>query len=244
MTEGYSPLLPADRQKETQHRYMLGLYRVLETITSAFPQILFESCSGGGGRFDPGMLYYMPQTWTSDDTDALERMKIQYGTSLVYPASAMGAHVSAVPNHQTGRITPLSLRCQVALGGNFGFELDLAKMTEDELTVARQAVEQVKRYRGLTETGTFWRLCSPFEGRHTAWAFVSEDQREALLCVYQGLCVPNTPPLHLRMKGLNPELTYLLDEGDRCSGAALMVQGVFLPLRGDFSGQVIHLVAE
>ena len=244
MTEGYSPLLPADRQKETQHRYMLGLYRVLETITSAFPQILFESCSGGGGRFDPGMLYYMPQTWTSDDTDALERMKIQYGTSLVYPASAMGAHVSAVPNHQTGRITPLSLRCQVALGGNFGFELDLAKMTEDELTVARQAVEQVKRYRGLTETGTFWRLCSPFEGRHTAWAFVSEDQRESLLCVYQGLCVPNTPPLHLRMKGLNPELTYLLDEGDRCSGAALMVQGVFLPLRGDFSGQVIHLVAE
>ena len=223
---------------------MLGLYRVLEAITSAFPQVLFESCSGGGGRFDPGMLYYMPQTWTSDDTDALERMKIQYGTSLVYPASAMGAHVSAVPNHQTGRITPLSLRCEVALGGNFGFELDLAKMTEEELIVARQAVERVKRFRRLTETGTFWRLCSPFEGRHTAWAFVSEDQREALLCVYQGLCVPNTPPLCLRLKGLRPDCLYRSDEGECYHGAALMRQGLFLPLRGDFSGQVIHLLAE
>ena len=244
MTEPYSPLLPPDRQKETQHRYMLGLYHVLDTITSAFPDILFESCSGGGGRFDPGMLYYMPQTWTSDDTDALERLKIQYGTSMVYPASAMGAHVSAVPNHQTGRITPLSMRCQVAMGGNFGFELDLAKMTEEEIAVAREAVEQVKRVRRLTETGTFWRLLSPFEGRHTAWAFVSEDRREALLCFYQGLCAPNLPPVRLCLKGLNPDLTYRTDEGEVFHGAALMRQGLFLSLRGDFSGRVIHFTAE
>ena len=139
MTEAFSVVLPPERKKETQHRYMLGLYHVLESITSAFPNVLFESCSGGGGRFDPGMLFYMPQTWTSDDTDAVERLKLQYGTSFVYPASSMGAHVSAVPNHQTGRTVPLKMRGNVALGGNFGFELDPGRLSPEE----REAVKEV-----------------------------------------------------------------------------------------------------
>ena len=190
MTEAFSPVLPPERKKETQHRYMLGLYRVLETITSAFPEVLFESCSGGGGRFDPGMLYYMPQTWTSDDTDAVERLKLQYGTSFVYPACSMGAHVSAVPNHQTGRTVPFRMRKDVALGGNFGFELDPGKLSPPEMEEAAKAVAQVRELRELTRTGTFWRLLSPFEGQTAAWAFVSEDRCEVLLCAYTVLPDP------------------------------------------------------
>lgn len=132
MTEIGSAKLPPERQKETAHRYMLGLYRILETLIDRFPDILFESCSGGGGRFDPGMLYYMSQTWTSDDTDAVERLKIQYGTSMVYPAITMGAHVSDVPNHQVGRTTPLLMRCHVAMAANLGFELNIDKMSSDD----------------------------------------------------------------------------------------------------------------
>ena len=131
MSELGSAGLPPKRQKEMPHRYMLGLYHVMEEIVSKHPDVLFESCSGGGGRFDPGMLYYMPQTWTSDDTDAVERLYIQYGTSLVYPVSAMGCHVSAVPNHQAHRMTSLSMRGDVAMSGNFGYELDLAAFTEE-----------------------------------------------------------------------------------------------------------------
>ena len=132
MTEIGSTAWPAKKQKEIAHRYMLGLYKILENITSNFPNILFESCSGGGGRFDGGMLYYMPQTWTSDDTDAIERLMIQEGTSLVYPTSSMGSHVSAVPNHQVHRSTPLNTRGVVAMAGSFGYELDVTKMNEEE----------------------------------------------------------------------------------------------------------------
>jgi len=241
MTEAFSEALPRERRKETQHRYMLGLYRVLEAITSAFPKILFESCSGGGGRFDPGMLFYMPQTWTSDDTDAVERLKLQYGTSMVYPASAMGAHVSAVPNHQTGRSTSLSMRCGVALAGNFGFELDLAKLSEGELQEAKEAVQRVKALRDLTREGTFWRLLSPFEGRYTAWAFVSEDKSEVLLCAYQALSVPNTAPVRIRLRGLLPDAWYTAEDGRRFHGSALMQQGITVFLQGDFTGSVLLL---
>ena len=132
MTEIGSAKLPPERQRELPHRYMLGLYRIMEELTTAFPHILFESCSGGGGRFDPGMLYYMPQTWTSDNTDAIERLKIQYGTSLVYPNVSMGCHVSAIPNHQVHRMTPLNTRGVVAMSGNFGYELDITKLSYEE----------------------------------------------------------------------------------------------------------------
>jgi alpha-galactosidase len=160
---------------------MLGLYGVLEKITSAFPHILFESCSGGGGRFDPGMLYYMPQTWTSDDTDAIERLKIQYGTSIVYPISSMGAHVSAVPNHQVDRITPLETRGHVAMSGNFGYELDLTKFTEEEKATVKEQVAIYKEIRHLVQFGDFYRLLSPFVGNETAWMFVSDDRKEAFV---------------------------------------------------------------
>jgi alpha-galactosidase len=239
MTEHFSAGREPGRQLETQHRYMLGLYRVLEEITSRFPEVLFESCSGGGGRFDAGMLYYMPQTWTSDDTDAVERLAIQYGTSMVYPASAMGAHVSAVPNHQTGRVASMRMRGDVALGGNFGFELDLSKLSDEDTAVARQLVEDVKKVRGLTQKGAFTRLMSPFEGQYTAWQFAAED--EALLCVYRVLTRPNTAPIRVRMQGLDEAACYADDDGNVYSGAVLVHMGMWIKLDGDFSSRVVHL---
>ena len=241
MTEAFSASQLPEGQLETQHRYMLGLYSVLDRIVSRFPEILFESCSGGGGRFDAGLLYYMPQTWTSDDTDAIERLSIQYGTSFAYPASAMGAHVSAVPNHQTGRITSMKLRGDVALGGNFGYELDLSKLNEADAEVVRQQVEFVKRVRKLTQTGVFTRLLSPFEGRYTAWQFVSEDASEALLCVYRALQTPMESPKRVCMHGLDETATYADDAGNRYSGAVLNHYGAWIHLRGDFSSEVLHL---
>ncbi|CAH1190393.1 Alpha-galactosidase AgaA [Paenibacillus auburnensis] len=213
LTEIGSADLPPERQSETAHRYVLGLYELLERITASFPHILFESCSSGGGRFDPGMLYYMPQTWTSDNTDAVERLKIQYGTSLVYPVSAIGAHVSAVPNHQVGRITPLDFRGDVAMSGNFGYELDLTKFTEeDKVTVKRQIVTY-KEIRGLVQSGDLYRLKSPFEGNESAWMFVSDNKEEALVYYFQVMAVPNAPRRFLRLAGLHQELEYEIRPG-------------------------------
>ena len=243
MTEAFSEALPPERRMETQHRYMLGLYRVLEAVTSAFPRVLFESCSGGGGRFDPGMLYYMPQTWTSDDTDAVERLKLQYGTSFVYPTSSMGAHVSAVPNHQTGRSTSLRMRGDVALAGNFGFELDLTQMSPEDLTEAAELVSRVKSLRDLTRNGTFWRLLSPFEGTETAWAFVSADRKEVLFCAYRTLSIPHYPPLRVRFRGLDPDARYQTEDGAVYHGSVLMNHGLTVPLKGDFSSYILHLKA-
>ena len=240
MTEYFSVALPPARRMETQHRYMLGLYRVLEAITSAFPQVLFESCSGGGGRFDGGMLFYMPQTWTSDNTDAIARLSIQYGTSFVHPLSAMGAHISAVPNHQVGRITSLQMRGDVAVCGNFGFELDLGKMTEEEKKLAKELVARTKELRGLTQTGTFTRLISPAEGKYAAWQIVSEDGNEALLCVYRILSGAATPPIRLKMAGLEEDAVYLDPEGKAWSGAALAHRGYSVGLQGDFTSRLIH----
>ncbi|OME45296.1 MULTISPECIES: alpha-galactosidase [Paenibacillus] len=236
MTEIGSALLPAERQRETAHRYILGLYDVLERIVSRFPHILFESCSGGGGRFDPGMLYYMPQTWTSDDTDAVERLKIQYGTSIVYPASSMGAHVSAVPNHQVHRITPLETRGHVAMSGNFGYELDLTKLTEAEREDIRKQVSEYKELRMLIQYGDFYRLLSPFEGNETAWMFVSADKKEAFATYFQVLAGPNPPLRRLRLKGLDPAKSYKLElNGGVYRGDELMHFGLTIPqLEGDF----------
>lgn len=240
MTEAFSALLVPEHQKETQHRYMLGLYRVLEEIVSAFPEILFESCSGGGGRFDAGLLYYMPQTWTSDDTDAVERLFIQYGTSFAYPASAMGAHVSAVPNHQSGRMTTMKMRGDVALGGNFGFELDLSKLSEEDTETVRQLVEKVKSVRELTQKGEFTRLVSPFDGQYAAWQFCSEDQSDVLLCTYRILTKPNTGAIRVKLCGLDANATYVDEEGVEHSGAVLMNMGYWVRLRGDFSSSVVR----
>ncbi|WP_410512822.1 alpha-galactosidase [Paenibacillus sp. BR2-3] len=233
MTEIGSALASAERQSETAHRYILGLYELLERLTNKFPEVLFESCSGGGGRFDPGMLYYMPQTWTSDDTDAVERLKIQYGTSIVYPISTMGSHVSAVPNHQVGRVTPLETRGDVAMSGNFGYELDLTVFTEEEKAIVREQVSVYKEIRSLVQQGDFYRLRSPFTGKgnETAWMFVSEDRTEALVFYFQVLAVPNAPMKRLNLKGLNPEWTYSVEGLDSLHGGDLLMQaGLHLPL--------------
>ncbi|MDF2645904.1 MAG: alpha-galactosidase [Paenibacillus sp.] len=252
MTEIGSAKLPPERQRETAHRYMLGLYEVMERITSAFPSVLFESCSGGGGRFDPGMLYYMPQTWTSDNTDAVERLKIQYGTSIVYPISTMGAHVSAVPNHQVHRTTPLDMRGNVAMSGNFGYELDLTAFTEAEKEAVKKQVALYKQLRPLIQFGEFYRLISPFEYVSAAWMFVSEDKKEALVAFFQVLSEPNAPLRKLRLKGLAAESNYLLhdaedqDEGmEIFGGDELMHVGLNLPIwKGDFRSRLYRLKME
>jgi len=236
MTEIGSASLPPERQRETAHRYMLGLYRVMEEITSKFPHVLFESCSGGGGRFDPGILYYMPQTWTSDNTDAISRLKIQYGTSIVYPISAMGAHVSAVPNHQVYRITSLDIRGHVAMSGNFGYELDLTKLTDEEKEKVKEQVAFYKEIRRLVQYGNFYRILSPFEGNETAWMFVSEDQSEAFVAYFRVLAEANAPLSSVRLKGLDPNKQYyLIGKGELYGGDELMYAGLNVPyLKGDF----------
>jgi len=243
MTEIGSAGLPPERQRETAHRYMLGLYRVLEEITTAFPHVLFESCSGGGGRFDPGMLYYMPQTWTSDNTDAVTRLSIQYGTSIVYPICTMGAHVSAVPNHQVQRMTTLAMRGHVAMSGNFGYELDLTKFNDQEKEIVQGQVAFYKDIRHLIQFGDFYRLRSPFEGNETAWMFVSEDQREAFVAYFNVLAEPNEPLRTIRLKGLNPDFDYeVTDASKMYGGDQLMYFGMPLPLLyGDFQSIVWRL---
>lgn len=236
MTEIGSAALSADRQRETAHRYMLGLYRVMEEITSKFPDILFESCSGGGGRFDPGILYYMPQTWTSDDTDAVERLKIQHGTSIVYPASTMGSHVSAVPNHQVHRLTPLETRGHAAMCGNFGYELDLTKLSEEDKVIIRDQVDTYKEIRDIVQFGDMYRLLSPFEGNETAWIFVSEDKSEAYVTYFRVLAGPNPALSKLRLDGLDESKDYLIVGTDlTVGGDVLMNSGLNVPnLSGDY----------
>lgn len=243
MTEIGSALLPPQRQRETAHRYMLGLYDVMERITSAFPHILFESCSGGGGRFDPGMLYYMPQTWTSDNTDAVSRLRIQYGTSIVYPVSSMGSHVSAVPNHQVNRTTPLDMRGLVAMSGNFGYELDLTRFTDEEKEQVKQQVALYKEIRGLVQFGLHYRLLSPFEGNETAWMFVAEDGSEAAVFYFRVLSESNAPLSRLKLKGLDAGADYSIHGKEGIYGGdALMYAGISVgEQRGDFHSELIRL---
>jgi alpha-galactosidase len=246
MTEIGSALLPPERQRETAHRYILGLYRILEEITTRFPDVLFESCAGGGGRFDPGMLYYMPQTWTSDNTDAVERLKIQYGTSIVYPLISMGSHVSAVPNHQVHRITPLKTRLDVAISGNFGFELDLTKLSEEEKDLAKKYVKKYKEIRKLIQFGDFYRLLSPFEGNETAWMFINEEKTEFVAFYFKVLATPNDTIKRIYLKALNPDYKYALqDTGEVYGGDELMYAGIAIPqLEGDFQSVMMHFKKE
>lgn len=236
MTEIGSPCLPPERQRETAHRYMLGLYKVYEKLTTTFPNILFEGCSGGGGRFDAGTLYYMPQIWTSDDTDAVERLKIQYGTSIVYPISTMGSHVSAVPNHQVHRKTSLKMRGDVAMSGNFGYELDLTKFTDEEKDTVKKQIEAYKDLRELIQFGDMYRLLNPFEGNETSWVIVSEDKTEAFATYFKVLAAPNEPIRKLYLRGLDPDKNYSITGIDGIFGGdELMYGGITIPdLEGDY----------
>ena len=208
MTDVFSQGYPADQQGEVFHRYILGVYDLYDRLTREFPHILFESCAGGGARFDAGLLYYAPQAWTSDDTDALERMKIQYGTSFGYPVSSMGSHVSAVPNHQVSRSTPLKTRADVAYFGTYGYELDLNLLSDEEQAEVREYTQFMKDHRQLLQFGTFYRLKSPFEGNEVSWMSVSEDKEEAIVGYYQMLAQPNMGFKRLPLKGLDPERRY------------------------------------
>lgn len=231
-----SALLPPDRQKELPHRYMLGLYGVLERLLQAFPHVLFESCASGGGRFDLGMLHYMPQTWCSDNTDALSRCFIQYGTSLVFPPHTMGAHVSAVPNHQTGRLTSLEARFGAAAFGAFGYELDLNRLSPEELEAVRLQIHRFKDMRGLLFFGAFHRLLSPHDGAYTAWMTVSRERDEAVLMVMRMQAqASNVPPVIVRLRGLDESLRYLVVEtGEIYGGDELMRSGLCCALsQGD-----------
>lgn len=211
ITECFSAALPADRQGEVFHRYILGVYDLYERLTSRFPEILFESCASGGARFDPGILYYAPQGWTSDDTDAVERLKIQYGTSYCYPVSSMGSHVSVSPNHQLNRETPLYTRANVAYFGTFGYELDLNKLTEEEQKEVKEQIAFMKEYRELFQFGTFYRLSSPFEKNITAWMSVSEDKKTAIVGWYRVLNPVNDSYTRLKLCGLLEDVEYTIE---------------------------------
>ncbi len=229
ITEAYSHVLEKDQQGEVFHRYILGVYDLYDRLINKYPHILFESCAGGGARFDPGMLFYAPQTWTSDDTDAVERLKIQYGTSMVYPLSSIGSHVSAVPNHQVGRMTPIDTRANVAYFGTFGYELDVTKLTEDEKEKVKEQVSFFKEYRDMIHNGTFYRISNPFTSNETTWMVVSQDQKEAIVGYYKVLAKPNDSYSRIKIKGLDPDKLYTINNSTTTHyGDELMNIGIIL----------------
>ena len=242
ISDWYTRGLPADRQGEMPHRYVLGLYALLERLTAAFPDVLFEGCSGGGGRFDAGMLYYCPQIWCSDDTDAYERTKIQYGTSFFYPVSAVGSHVSTVPNHQTGRITPFETRGTVAMAGSFGYELDLNLLSDGEKQEVAEQIRQFKTYGPLIHNGKYYRLTNPMAEDAALWEFAAQDGSEVLV---QGMLFhaeANVLRRTVQLRGLDAEKRYRLDGTEQVyTGAALMAGGVLLPKAwGDYTPVTMH----
>lgn len=240
ISECYSASYPADKQGEIFHRYILGVYDLHERLIREFPELLIESCSSGGGRFDAGMLYYAPQGWVSDDSDAVERLKIQYGTSFVYPLSSMGAHVSACPNEQVGRSTPIETRGNVACTGAFGYELDLNKLSDDEIEIVKRQVAFYKKNRGFIAKGDFYRLLSPFEGNFAAWEVVDREGSKALVTVTRILSEINGPYRRLPLQGLEENREYHIQSrylSYDAYGDELMEYGLILEDKS--SGQVI-----
>ncbi|MCX4342968.1 MAG: alpha-galactosidase [Kineothrix sp.] len=239
----YNPELPPEQQGEAGHRYILGLYNLLEKITSRYPNVLLEGCSGGGGRFDAGMLYYSPQIWCSDDTDAIERLKIQYGTSFCYPVSTVGSHVSTCPNHQNGRITPLHTRGVVAMAGTFGYELDISKMSAQDKEEIKVQIEDYKKYFELIQDGDYYRLTKPEEDFAT-WQFVSKDRGKSLVNAVMTSARANAPDYIVRFRGLEPESRYMeTDTGKIYQGSTLMHGGYLLPRRiGEYQSYQLYFV--
>lgn len=244
LTEVGSMTLPKDRQRELWHRYVLGVYDLQNRLTKDYPHILLENCSGGGARFDPAMLYYSPQIWTSDDTDAVERLKIQLGTSLCYPPSAMGAHVSDCPNHTVGRVTPFETRGYVAMFGTFGYELDVTRIPQEDRDAIPGQIEMFNKFNPLIRNGDQFRIGNVVEDNTwDAWIFVSKDKSEAMLTVIQVLARPNYRSRNIRLKGLDPDAMYKNEEtGVVLSGAALMNCGMNFTFWGDFRGKIVHLI--
>ena len=249
IADAYSASAPEDRQGEVLHRYILGLYELMDRITTNFPDVLIEGCSGGGARFDAGILSYSPQIWCSDDTDPIKRLSIQYGTSFGYPVSTMGAHVSASPNHQTGRDTTIHTRGIVAMSGTFGYELDPSKLSDQDKEEIKEQIVQFKKHYDLIQNGLYYRLTEIKKDYYEAWEFAAEDGSEALLNVVATDVQPNPALMHIRLKGLEPGAVYEIDDSDlkkytegcppylladsvevkRLTGDALMNAGYTLP---------------
>lgn len=235
MAAAYSAILPDKRQGEHRHRYVLGLYEVLESLVSRYPDLLLEGCSGGGGRFDAAMLYYSPQIWCSDNTDAIERLRIQYGTSFGYPMSSVSAHVSVCPNHQNGRVTPFKTRGICAMQGTFGYEMDLSRMTDEEKKLAKEQVKTFKEHYKLFQFGDYYRLTSPFDKHnYTAWEYADRSGKEAYIGVVFTDMYGNPAPNIICFKGLEPEQCYKLYKDNEYigeyTGNALMNGGMVLPV--------------
>lgn len=227
------------------YEYVLGVYDFLERLIQRYPDLLIEGCSGGGGRFDAGMLYYTPQIWCSDDTDAIERIQIQHGTSFGYPVSAVGSHVSAVPNHQTGRVTSINTRSVVAMAGSFGYELDLNLLSEEEKEEVKQQIEDYKKYWNLIHNGTYYRLHNPLTNHEfAAWEFTSEDKNECLLNIVTLTTHANAPVNYVKCKGLHPDKMYRNEKDNQIyNGNALMHAGLPIEIEpGEYRGIQIHLM--
>lgn len=244
--------LPEDRQGELCHRQALAVYELQERLTRDFPHILLENCSGGGARFDPGMLYYSPQIWCSDDTDAIERLAIQEGTAMIYPLSTMGAHISDCPNHTVGRVTPFETRGYVALAGTFGYELDVTKIPEEDRKMIPEQVAMYHKYNDLVREGDYYRIASYADNHYyDCYEVVSKDKTEALVTYVQVLNRPNYHSRRIHIPGLAPERTYVIANPEdwpeikqiEYTGETLHYAGINIPpLWGDFRARLIHFV--
>ncbi len=235
-----------DKQGKVAYDYVLGVYDFLEKLIKRYPDMLIEGCSGGGGRFDAGMLYYTPQIWCSDNTDALDRVLIQYGTSFLYPVAAVGAHVSAVPNHQTGRSVSLHTRGVTAMAGAFGYELDPGELTDEERDEIRRQIRQYKKHEELIRKGDYFRLSDPFQDTYAAWQFISKDKDRVLLNVVMLEVHGNMPVTYVKLRGLQGDMVYEdVDTGKRYYGSALMEAGMPMPMEpGEYLAWQVELTAK
>ena len=242
-----SSYLPKERQQELFHRYVLGVYELQERLVTEFPDLLLESCSGGGARFDPGMLYYSPQIWCSDNTDAVERLMIQEGSALIYPLSVIGAHVSDCPNHSVGRVTPFETRGHVALAGTFGYELDITKIPEEDRALIPEQTATYNKYRHLIQQGEYYRIASYRENhKYDCWALSSQDKKEVLVTYVQVLGVPNSHSRKVFLRGFDPKTTYRLEGTEETYTGEMLMKGGFLmkDFWGDFKSRLYHFTAK
>ncbi len=247
LTDIGSTCFAGDRQGELMHRYVLGVYELQERLTKDFPDLLLENCSGGGARFDPGMLYYSPQIWCSDDTDAIERLSIQEGTELIYPLSTIGAHVSDCPNHTVGRTTPFMTRAHVALAGTFGYELDITKISDEERAMIPEQVVLYHKYNDLVREGDYYRIASYREnGEYDCYMVVAKDKSEALVTYVQVKGRPNVHSRKVKLSGLLADVDYRLEDTNEIYGGDLLMNaGMFMEnMRGDYMSRLYHFVLD